>query len=110
MGALPSIPEMEQAWRCRDAGYDGVFFLAVKTTGIFCRPSCPARPPLARNVEYFATVKEAVFAGFRPCKRCRPLDTNGRPPTWVQQLLTAVEGDPSARLGAKDLRKMAIDP
>jgi AraC family transcriptional regulator of adaptative response/methylated-DNA-[protein]-cysteine methyltransferase len=110
MGALPPIREMERAWRSRDAGYDGVFFLAVKTTGIFCRPSCPARKPLARNVLYFATVKEAVFAGFRPCKRCRPLDTDGRPPEWVQQLLAAVEDDPAARLGAKQLRKLAIDP
>jgi AraC family transcriptional regulator of adaptative response/methylated-DNA-[protein]-cysteine methyltransferase len=110
MSDLPSIGEMEPAWRNRDAGYDGVFFLAVKTTGIFCRPSCPARKPLARNVQYFASVKEAIFAGFRPCKRCRPLDTDGRPPAWVQMLLTAVERDPAARLGAKQLRKLNIDP
>jgi AraC family transcriptional regulator of adaptative response/methylated-DNA-[protein]-cysteine methyltransferase len=101
---------MERAWRSRDASYDGVFFLAVKTTGIFCRPSCPARKPLARNVQYFATVKEAVFAGFRPCKRCRPLHTSGQPPEWVQALLSAVERAPAARLGAKQLRQLAIDP
>jgi AraC family transcriptional regulator of adaptative response/methylated-DNA-[protein]-cysteine methyltransferase len=54
-------------------------------------------------------VKEAIFAGFRPCKRCRPLGTNGRPPSWVQALLAQVERDPSVRLGAKELRKQGID-
>jgi AraC family transcriptional regulator of adaptative response/methylated-DNA-[protein]-cysteine methyltransferase len=107
---MPSIPEMQRAWQSRDDSYDGVFFLAVKTTRIFCRPSCPARRPLPGNVEYFATVKDAVFAGYRPCKRCRPLDTDGRPPAWVEQLLAAIEKEPSARLGAKQLRKLAIDP
>jgi AraC family transcriptional regulator of adaptative response/methylated-DNA-[protein]-cysteine methyltransferase len=101
---------MERAWRQRDTSYDGIFFLAVRTTGVFCRPSCPARKPLARNVEYFATPRQALFAGFRPCKRCRPLDANGRPPDWVRRLLALVEKDPAARLGDADLRKLAIDP
>jgi AraC family transcriptional regulator of adaptative response/methylated-DNA-[protein]-cysteine methyltransferase len=65
---------MEAAYQRRDASYDGVFYLGVRTTGIFCRPSCPARKPLARNVEYFGSVKDALFAGYRPCKRCRPLE------------------------------------
>ncbi len=94
----------------RDASYDGVYFVAVTTTGVFCRPSCPAKKPLARNVEYYATAREALFAGYRPCKRCRPLATNGRPPRWVEQLLAVVERDPSARLRDQDLRDMSIDP
>jgi AraC family transcriptional regulator of adaptative response/methylated-DNA-[protein]-cysteine methyltransferase len=74
---LPPAAEMEAAYQRRDASYDGVFYLGVRTTGIFCRPSCPARKPLARNVEYFGSVKDALFAGYRPCKRCRPLEVPG---------------------------------
>jgi methylphosphotriester-DNA--protein-cysteine methyltransferase len=56
----------------RDAAYDGVFYTAVKTTGVFCRPVCPARTPLARNVTFFRTAAEAEAAGYRACKRCKP--------------------------------------
>ena len=56
----------------RDARFDGVFFTAVKTTGIYCRPICPATPPLEKNVEYHVTAFSAAKAGFRPCLRCRP--------------------------------------
>jgi AraC family transcriptional regulator of adaptative response/methylated-DNA-[protein]-cysteine methyltransferase len=56
--------------RNRDA--EGRFFYAVKTTGIYCRPDCPSRPPKRENVEFFATAGEAQKAGYRPCKRCRP--------------------------------------
>jgi len=101
---------MQRAVRQRDVSYDGVFFLGVKTTGIFCRPSCPARKPLPRNVEYFPSAKEALLAGYRPCKRCRPMDTDGRPPAWVGRLLTAVEKDPGPRLRDWDLHSMSIDP
>ncbi|WP_346839358.1 AlkA N-terminal domain-containing protein [Microbulbifer sp. SAOS-129_SWC] len=65
----------------RDHRFDGRFFTAVKTTGIFCRPICPARPPLERNVTYYATAAEAVDAGFRPCLRCRP-DAAPGSPAW----------------------------
>jgi len=56
----------------RDPAADGRFFVCVRTTGIFCRPVCPARTPLARNVTFVGTAAEAVAAGFRACKRCRP--------------------------------------
>jgi AraC family transcriptional regulator, regulatory protein of adaptative response / methylated-DNA-[protein]-cysteine methyltransferase len=84
---LPPLKEMERAYRLRDASYDGLFFLAVRTTGVFCCPSCPARKPLSSNVEYYASPREAVFAGYRPCKRCRPMETNGKPPQWVGVLI-----------------------
>ncbi len=54
-----------------DAGYDGLFFYGVKTTGIFCRPSCKSKTPKRGNLCYFSSAKEARAAGFRPCKRCR---------------------------------------
>ncbi len=107
---LPPIAEMEAAYQQRDESYNGVFFVAVRTTGIFCRPSCPARKPLPRNVEYYATVKEAMFAGFRPCKRCRPLEVPGAHPQWVTTLLERVEREPERRVRDQDLRAAGVEP
>jgi len=110
MNATPPLEEMKRAFTERDASYDGLFFVAVKSTGIFCRPSCPARKPLPENTRFVATAKEALFAGFRPCKRCRPMHTDGRPPEWVEGLLARVEEDPSRRLKDGDLRALGLDP
>ncbi len=66
--------------RARDATADGDFVYAVRTTGVFCRPSCPARPARPENVTFFATGEAARAAGFRPCLRCRPLAAEGRDP------------------------------
>lgn len=107
---LPAVSEMERAYKQRDVSYDGVFFLAVRTTGVFCRPSCPARKPFSSNVEYFSSAREAVFAGYRPCKRCRPLQTNGTPPAWVETLLSTVDKNPSARYSDGYLRSIGIEP
>ncbi|HXM98694.1 MAG TPA: bifunctional DNA-binding transcriptional regulator/O6-methylguanine-DNA methyltransferase Ada [Candidatus Dormibacteraeota bacterium] len=70
-----SGPAAVKCWRAslaRDTKADGAFVLAVKTTHIYCRPSCPARRPLRRNVEFYPTREEAEKRGFRPCRRCRP--------------------------------------
>ena len=56
----------------RDAAFDGLFFTAVRTTGIYCRPVCPVKQPLTRNVSYFPSAAAAERAGYRPCLRCRP--------------------------------------
>lgn len=61
-----------EAVRSRDARFDGEFFFAVETTGIYCRPSCPAVTPKRRNVRFFATAAAAQGSGFRACRRCRP--------------------------------------
>ena len=63
--------------KSRDARFDGRFFTAVKTTGIYCRPICPARKPLSKNVQFYATAAAAAKAGFRPCLRCRPESSPG---------------------------------
>ncbi len=68
----PPVPVCEQARISRDARFDGLFFTAVTTTGIYCRPVCPAPPPKPRNVVYFPNAAAAEAAGFRPCLRCRP--------------------------------------
>jgi AraC family transcriptional regulator of adaptative response / DNA-3-methyladenine glycosylase II len=68
-----------EAIRRRDARFDGRFYTAVTTTGIFCRPSCPARTPRSTNVRFFAHAAAASEAGFRPCRRCRPELAPGHP-------------------------------
>lgn len=65
-------PDYQQARLSRDPRFDGSFFIAVKTTHIFCRPICPANTPLEKNVEYFQLAQQAMLAGYRPCLRCRP--------------------------------------
>jgi AraC family transcriptional regulator of adaptative response / DNA-3-methyladenine glycosylase II len=61
-----------EAFQRRDPVWDGIVFVAVKTTGVYCRPVCPVRTPLARNVRFFRSAAAAERAGFRPCLRCRP--------------------------------------
>ena len=110
MNTQPSRDAMVAAFLAGDATYDGVFFTAVKTTGIFCRPACPARKPLPENVEFFATVREAMFAGYRPCKRCTPLAAPGTPPEWAARMIARLDAAPDVRIRAADLRALGIDP
>jgi AraC family transcriptional regulator of adaptative response / DNA-3-methyladenine glycosylase II len=70
-----------RAVKSRDARFDGVFYTAVRTTGIYCRPSCPANTPRQHNVRFFASAAAAQDAGFRACRRCRP-DTTPGSPEW----------------------------
>jgi AraC family transcriptional regulator, regulatory protein of adaptative response / methylated-DNA-[protein]-cysteine methyltransferase len=109
MNTLPPPAEMERAYLRRDAQYDGIFFVGVRTTGIFCRPTCPVRSPLPKNVEYFATPSAALFSGYRACKRCRPL-ANADQPDWAADLIAEIERDPAARLKEGDLRARGLDP
>lgn len=75
---LPPDPEVcRRARLSRDVRFDGEFFIGVKTTGIYCRPICPARPPAEKNVLYFRSSVQAAQAGFRPCLRCRPESAPG---------------------------------
>ena len=108
--ALPPIDEMQRAITTRDASYEGVFVTAVRTTGIFCRPICPARKPKPENVEFFRTVADALAAGYRACLRCRPLEARGAPPAWLRDLLAAIERDPERRWTDGDLRALELDP
>ncbi len=110
MKSMPDHAEMEKAFRSRDGSYDGLFYVGVRTTGVFCRPVCPARKPLPENVEFFPTPKEALFAGYRPCKRCEPLKAGGGLPAWAAGLLDRVERDPSIRIKEADLREAGIEP
>src|SRR3990172_3365823 len=109
MNQMPHAAEMERAYLERDSTYEGLFFLGVRTTGIFCRPTCPARKPRPENVEFFPSVQGALSAGYRPCKRCHPLEVDDQP-AWVSDLLAEVEGSPAPRITDGDLRARGIDP
>jgi AraC family transcriptional regulator of adaptative response / DNA-3-methyladenine glycosylase II len=80
----------------RDPALDGVVFVAVKTTGVYCRPICPARTPLARNIRFLPSAAAAERAGYRPCLRCRP-ETAPFCPAWkgtrttVERALALIE-------------------
>jgi AraC family transcriptional regulator, regulatory protein of adaptative response / methylated-DNA-[protein]-cysteine methyltransferase len=105
---VPDRREMERAYLASDASYDGVFYVAVRSTGIFCLPSCRARKPLVKNVEFFSDAKSALFGGYRPCLRCRPMDSSG--PEWVSKLVAMVEDRPDTRITEQDLRDMGLEP
>jgi AraC family transcriptional regulator, regulatory protein of adaptative response / methylated-DNA-[protein]-cysteine methyltransferase len=107
---LPSQAEMLSAFMAADASYDGVFVTAVRTTGIFCRASCTARKPKAQNIEFYPTAAEAKHAGYRACKRCRPLDFPGQEPDWLTPLLARLDEEPTRRWTDADLREAGLHP
>jgi AraC family transcriptional regulator of adaptative response/methylated-DNA-[protein]-cysteine methyltransferase len=107
---LPSRQEMARAYSTSDPSYDGIFYTAVTSTGIFCRPSCPARKPRLANVEFFGSVREALFAGYRPCLRCRPLEVEAARPEWIRRLLASVDESPGRRRPNAELRSLGVDP
>ncbi len=94
----------------RDKSFEGLFWVGVKTTGIFCRPTCRARKPKKQNVEYFKTPKEALFCGYRPCKICSPMSLSGEPPHWVKTILDEVQKKSKLRFKDFEIKKLDIDP
>jgi len=104
---LPSSPEARYAvFRDGDLTYDGHLYIGVKTTGIFCRPGCPARQPKPENCVYCESVAEALEAGFRACKRCHPA---GGDYGLIRKLITLVEEEPDLKLTGDVLVGRGID-
>lgn len=110
LAALPPRRTMLAAVKRRDQSYQGLFVIAVRSTKIFCRIGCPARAPKPENVEFFRTAAEAIRAGYRACKRCKPLEPFGATPQWLSPLLDAVARDPARRWKDQDLREMKLEP
>src|SRR5579872_4319628 len=81
----------------KNSQYEGIFYVGVKTTGVFCRPTCPAKKPKFENCEFFETAQQALLAAYKPCKRCRPLSHPNHVPELVQTLVEAVEQNPEKR-------------
>ncbi len=92
----------------RDRRYEGVFYVGVKTTGVFCRPTCSARKPKFDHCEFFANAKQALLASYRPCKRCRPLSYPQDASPVVRQLIEAVEAHPEKRWTDADFAALSI--
>lgn len=98
-----------QALIKKEAQYEGIFYVGVKTTGIFCRPTCSARKPKFDNCEFYETAQDALLASYRPCKRCNPLSHPGHVSKTVQRLVEAVEANPSKRWKESDFEKLSMD-
>ena len=107
---LPDREFMYQALLNRDSQLEGIFYFGVKTTGIFCRPGCSARNPKKENVDYFASVQNALESGYRPCKICSPLEKPGQAPRWLKHLLDEVHASPETSFKDEDLRARHIEP
>ena len=99
-----------QALLNRDPDYDGVFFAAVKTTGIFCRTTCCARKPKSENVVFYDTIQEAMAGGYRPCKICRPMESIDKVPEEIRHLIQEVETQPQFKVTEWQLRQRGFDP
>jgi len=110
MDLLPPRETMYRALVNRDSSFEGIFYVGVRTTGIFCRPTCTAKKPARENVNFFGTLSEALHNGYRPCLRCQPMDPNGHPPELIERLRAEVERVPGGRLTDKELAAMSIDP
>lgn len=90
--------------------YEGVFITGVITTGIFCRPSCRAKKPLAKNVIFYQTPQEAIQNGFRPCKVCKPMELEGEMPDYIKNIIKELQADPYLKIKDYDLVKRDIEP
>lgn len=109
-GMKLSTDIMYQASLDRDASFEGLFYVAVRTTRIFCRPTCRARKPKRENVEFLKTIEEAQNKGYRACKVCRPLELLNATPPLIQDLLEELKTNPELKLKDEDLRQRGLAP
>lgn len=106
---LPDHDTLYKALLARDARFDGQAFVCVSSTGIFCRLTCPARKPLPQNCTFRATIGACIEAGFRPCKRCHPMQAAAADDPTVKDLLEALDGRPEKRWSERHLVDMGYD-
>ena len=105
-----SFDQMYQASYEKNSDFEGVFWMAVKTTGIFCRPTCTARKPKPENVEFFDNTKDAILKGYRPCKVCKPLVNPDETPLDIRKLLIELSENPGLKLKDVDLVERGLQP
>ena len=94
----------------KDISYENIFITAVKTTGIFCRPSCPARKPKIENVIFYDGINEAIQNGYRPCKVCKPMEMADETPQYIKNILKELNDDPFLKIKDYDLIERNIEP
>lgn len=107
---LHDTTELYTALVARDPAWDGRAYVGVRTTGVFCRLTCPARKPKPENCKFFSTVSGCLEAGFRPCKRCHPIKTAAESDPAIQDLITRLEADPARRWAEFDITALGYDP
>lgn len=112
--ATVQVIDDNTAWRAvstRDTNHDGTFVYAVKTTGVYCRPSCASRRPLRENVRFFAAPDEAEQAGFRACKRCEPGNMQTSASRVIARARAYLEAHADRRVGLSELaRAVGMSP
>ncbi len=108
MNLPPEI--MYEASFNKNPDFEGVFWMGVKTTGIFCRPNCTARKPKFENVEFFANTKDAILKGYRPCKICKPLENPNETPPEIKNILEELSHNPAQKLKDFDLIQRGVEP
>ena len=102
-----SYEEMVRARVRRDASYNGHFYVGVQTMKIFCLPSCKAKLALEKNMVFFSTREEAIAAGYRSCKRCKPDIFPNIKPYWLDRLLHYMKRNVSQKINEKTLVRIA---
>ncbi|WEX77820.1 trifunctional transcriptional activator/DNA repair protein Ada/methylated-DNA--[protein]-cysteine S-methyltransferase [Sinorhizobium numidicum] len=107
---LPNDDLLYDALLARSFDYEGQAFVCVKSTGIFCRLSCPARKPKRENTLFFDSIAACLNSGFRPCERCRPLDGASEKEPLVDGLLKLLDRHPDHRWTEDDLVRRGLDP
>ncbi|WP_083100303.1 bifunctional transcriptional activator/DNA repair enzyme AdaA [Pseudophaeobacter leonis] len=107
---LPDSKTLYEALCSRDAAYEGRAYVGVSSTGIFCRLTCPARNPKFENCQFYASPGACIEAGFRACKRCKPLKAAAGDDPMVQPLIDALEARPTHRWREGDLVALGYDP
>ena len=107
---LPDPDTLYAALLARDSRFDGHAFVCVSSTGIFCRLTCPARKPKREHCNFYPTIGECVQAGFRPCKRCHPLQAAALADPAIASLLGALDQRPDVRWSEEHVIKLGHDP
>ncbi|WP_284775397.1 trifunctional transcriptional activator/DNA repair protein Ada/methylated-DNA--[protein]-cysteine S-methyltransferase [Agrobacterium sp. lyk4-40-TYG-31] len=107
---LPDPDTLYAAPLARDECFDGQAFVCVSSTGVFCRLTCPARKPKRENCTFYATIGECVEAGFRPCKRCHPLQAAALADPAIAALLHALDTRPDLRWSEDHVIRLGYDP
>lgn len=105
----PSDNELYNALIRRDDAYDGRAFVGVTSTGIFCRLTCPARKPKRENCQFYETVAQCLEAGYRACKRCRPMKAAAESDPVISDLMQRLNADTSRRWSEGDIVRLGYD-
>ncbi|UYV37850.1 trifunctional transcriptional activator/DNA repair protein Ada/methylated-DNA--[protein]-cysteine S-methyltransferase [Rhodobacteraceae bacterium D3-12] len=106
---LPDHATLYSALLGRDPAYDGQAFVGVASTGVFCRLTCPARKPKPENCTFYPTVGDCIDAGYRPCKRCHPMQPVASADPSIASLLAALDERPEYRWSEADITRMGFD-